>query len=222
MRGVRRVRKVQNVLPAVVLALLMAWPAAAQEPKGYVAGTVGVAKTVETDSAYAGLGAWRVRGRWHVFGEVGRLRNAIGDSLTEQARAVEAEIRATHLIVFHDEFDVEFDVRVPTWYGFGGVRATGPSRGRLSTYVEGGGGSARLDPQASLTINGERLDSEANALLGLGENSQELAFLAGGGAGAAVQVWKRIRVEGGYRYMRLFGDAETNIHQFRIGGGWRF
>jgi opacity protein-like surface antigen len=43
-----------------------------------------------------------------------------------------------------------------------------------------------------------------------------------GGAGAAFLVWKRIRVEGGYRYMRLFGDAKTNINRAHVAAGWTF
>jgi hypothetical protein len=211
------------VVRLVLLVLLGgAGSAAAQEPKGYVQWIVGSARTIESDSAYAGLGAWRLRGRWHLFGEIGRLRNAIGEELDARARAIADEIRATHVVIFQNEFPVDFDVRVPTWYGFGGLRAAGPGRGRIGTYLEGGAGSARLDPQAHLTINGDRLDEEGNALLGLGDNRQDRAFLAGGGAGASVRVWKRIRVEGGYRFMRLFGGAKTNIHQFRFGGGWTF
>ena len=212
-------------IAALMVAIVPAVPAACQAqdaPRGYLEGTIGVARTVEGDSAYAGLGAWRLTERVHIFGEVGRLRNAIGADLRERLAAIEETIRASNEVAFHDEFPVVLEARVPTWYGFGGVRVRGPSAGRLSSYLEGGGGSARLDPQVHLTVNGEALDAEAAAITGLGEGRQQLEFLAGGGAGVAVQVWKRIRVEGGYRFMRLFGDAKTNIHRVQFGAGWTF
>ena len=206
-------------------ALLVALPAAARAqdaPRGYVQGVVGAAHTEQTDTVYAGLGAWRITGRLHVFGEVGRMRNAIGPDLSERLDAVREQLVASNTSQFGAGFPIVFEALVPTWYGFGGVRAHGPSRGKLSTYVEGGVGTARLDPQVHLTINGENLDNEAAALTGLGDGRQQLEFLAGGGAGVACQVWKRIRVEGGYRYMRLFGDDKSNINRVHVAGGWTF
>lgn len=207
-----------------LLAILMAPAAAAAQgvPKGYVQGLAGGARTVETDTVYAGLGAWRMSDRFDVFGEVGRMRNAIGPELRDRLAAIETGLRASNKAQFGTEFPIVFEPLVPTWYGFGGVRAHGPASGRFSTYVEGGAGTARLDPQVHLTVNGESLDSEAAALPGLGDGRQQLEFLAGGGAGAAFQAWKRLRVEGGYRYMRMFGDAKTNINRVHVGAGWTF
>jgi opacity protein-like surface antigen len=205
-----------------LLAVLTPGIAAAQEPRGYLQGLAGAAYTVESDSAYAGLGAWRLNARFHVFGEIGRLRNAIGEGLSDRLAATEAQIRASTQQKFGTEFPVEFEARVPAWYGFGGVRCAGPVFGRLSTFAEGGIGTARLDPQVHLTINGTSLDAEAAALTGIEENRQQLAALAGGGAGVAFQASKQIRIEGGYRYMRLFGDAKTNINRVHVAAGWTF
>jgi hypothetical protein len=213
---------VRNLLPVLITLLVPAIAAAQDAPRGYVEGMIGSARTLESDSAYAGLAAWRITRRFHVIGEVGRLRNAIGSDLTERLVAAEQKIRADNQAAFLSEFPIVFEARVPMWYGFGGVRVEGPSAGRLSTYLEGGGGAARLDPQVHLTINGEGLDTEAAAITGLGDGRQQLEFLGGGGGGVAVQVWKRFRVEGGYRYMRLFGDAKTNINRVHVAAGWTF
>jgi opacity protein-like surface antigen len=196
--------------------------AAQDAPKGFIQGMAGGAHTEETDTAYAGLGAWRINDRVHVFGEVGRMRNTIGPDLRDRLADVEATIRASNTTQFNTAFPVVFEARVPAWYGFGGVRVGGPSAGKLSTYVEGGAGTARLDPQVHLTVNGENLDSEVAAITGLGEGRQQLEFLAGAGGGVAIQLWRRIRVEGGYRYMRFFGDAKTNINRVHVGAGWTF
>jgi opacity protein-like surface antigen len=222
---VRRVLKVLVLaVPRMLTVLVLMVPggAAAQDAKGYVEGIVGLARTVESDTVYAGLAAWRLNDRLHLFGEVGRMRNAIGQDLADRLAAIKDEIEADNRRSFGTEFSVVFEPLVPAWYGFGGVRVRGPSRGQFSSYLEGGAGSARLDPQVHLTINGENLDNEAAAITGLGDGRQQLAFLAGGGAGLAVQVWKRIRVEGGYRYMRLFGDAKTNINRAHVAAGWTF
>jgi hypothetical protein len=213
-----------NVKKVVTLLMALLAPAAAaaqDAPKGYIQGLAGGTRTVETDTVYAGLGAWRLNDRCEIFGEVGRMRNAIGPGLADRAKEVEAGIRERNAAQFGTEFPVVFEVLVPTWYGLGGLRLRGPTAGKLSTYVEGGAGAARLDPQAHLTVNGENLDSEATALTGLGGDRQQLEFLAGAGAGVAFQVWK-IRVEGGYRYMRLFGDAKTDINRVHVGVGWSF
>jgi opacity protein-like surface antigen len=216
--------KTLNVFRIGVLAALMAPAAVAAQdsPRGYVQGLAGAARAVETGTVYAGLGAWRVNGRVDVFGEVGRMRNALGPELRDRLDVIEAQLRASNRAQFGTEFPIVFAPLVPTWYGFGGVRAHGPSAGRFSTYVEGGAGTARLDPQVHLTVNGENLDSEVAALTGLGNDSQQLEFIAGGGAGLAVQAWKRIRIEAGYRYMRMFGHAKTNINRVHAGAGWTF
>ena len=221
--------KVRRVLKAVVLEVLLVslWATvfvavpSAQE-RGYVQGSIGVARTIDNDSAYAGLGAWRLNDRLHLFGEIGRLRDAINDDLNDRVDAIEETIRANNETAFHSEFPIVFEARVPAWYGLGGIRADGPSAGRLSTYLEGGLGSARLDPQVHLTINGDRLDDEAEAISGIRRGDQQLEFIAGAGAGVAVKLWKRIRIEGGYRYMRIFGDAKTNINRVHVGAGWTF
>jgi opacity protein-like surface antigen len=214
-----------RVVVKVAVMMVLALPAVARAqdaPKGYLQGMVGAAHTEETDTAYAGLGAWRINSRLHIFGEVGRMRNVIGPDLAREAAEVETQLIASNAAQFNTTFPVDFEARVPTWYGLGGVRAQGPSRGKLTTYVEGGVGTARLDPQVHLTINGENLDNEAAALTGLDDDPQKLEFIAGGGAGVAFQVWKRIRIEGGYRYMRLFGDDKTNINRIHVGAGWSF
>jgi opacity protein-like surface antigen len=206
-----------------VLAVLLPGVAVAQDaPRGYLQGTVGVARAVESDSAYAGLGAWRVSDRVHVFGEVGRMRNVIGSDLNDQLASIEATVRERIQAQFGTTFPVEFETRVPIWYGLGGVRIAGPSAGRFSTFLEWGVGSARLDPQAHLTVNGEGLDNEVAAIAGLGEDRQQLEFLTGLGGGIGVQVWKRVRFEGAYRYMRLYGDAKTNINRVSASAGWSF
>lgn len=216
-----RVLRVLTVLTVMMVPFMPSVAAAQDAPRGYIQGLGGGARTFDNDTVYAGLGAWRLNDRVDLFGEVGRMRNVIGRELRDDLAAVEGTIRASNASQFNQTFPVVFEARVPAWYGFGGVRVHGPSAGKLSTFVEGGAGSARLDPQVHLSVNGENLDAEAAALTGLGEGRQQLEFLAGGGGGVAVQLG-RLRVEGSYRYMRMFGDAKANINSVRVGAGWSF
>ena len=41
--------------------------------------------------------------------------------------------------------------RVPAWYSMGGLRYSVPMSGRVSPYVFGGAGFARLSPKATFT-----------------------------------------------------------------------
>jgi len=207
----------------VLTVLMVPARASAQEPRGYIVGLAGTTRAVESDQNYAGLGGWRLNQRFDLFGEIGWMRNVIGQELSDQLKITEAKIRADNARQFGTEFPVEFDARVPAWYGFGGVRFSPlPSAGKVSAFVEGGIGAARLRPEVHLTVNGDSLDAEAAALTGIDGDTQQVGTLAGGGGGVAVQLWKRIRIEGGYRYMRLFGDAKTNINRVHVGAGWRF
>jgi opacity protein-like surface antigen len=214
---------VPGVLGVLGVLMLPAKSAAQDEPRGYIAGIAGMSRAVESDQTYAGLGAWRLNQRFELFGEIGWMRNVIGQDLTDQLKVTEAKIRADNARAFGNEFPVEFEARVPAWYGFGGVRFRPvASGGTLSPFIEGGVGAARLRPEVHLTVNGDALDGEAAALTGIDGDTQQVGTLAGGGAGLAFQAWKRLRIEGGYRYMRLFGDAKTNINRVHVGAGWTF
>lgn len=219
------VLQVRTVLVLMMLAvLLVPRRSAAQDlPRGYVAGLAGMSHAVETDQSYAGLGAWRLNHGFELFGEIGWMRNVIGPELADQLKVAEAKIRADNARQFGTEFPVEFDARVPAWYGFGGVRLNRvPRAGPFSAFLEGGVGAARLRPEVHLTVNGDSLDAEVAALTGIDGATQQVGTLAGGGGGLALKAWKRIRIEGGYRYMRLFGDAKTNINRVHVGAGWTF
>jgi hypothetical protein len=210
------------VLPVLMVLVLPARGAAQDEPRGYVVGLAGMSRAVESDQNYAGLGGWRLNHGFELFGEVGWMRNIISHDVNEQLKMTEAKIRADNARQFGTEFPVEFDARVPAWYGFGGVRLSPLlSAGKLRAFLEGGIGAARLRPEVHLTVNGDALDAEAAALTGINGGTQQVGTLAGGGGGVAFQAWQ-LRIEGGYRYMRLFGDAKTNINRVHVGAGWSF
>ena len=185
---VLRVR-VLRVLVVLVVLMVPARGAAQDEARGYTVGLAGTTRAVESDQNYAGLGAWRLNHRVELFGEIGWMRNVIGEDLSDQLKITEAKIRADNARQFGTEFPVEFDARVPAWYGFGGVRFSPlPSAGKVSAFVEGGIGAARLRPEVHLTVNGDSLDAEAAALTGIDGDTQQVGTLAGGGGGVGSAV----------------------------------
>jgi opacity protein-like surface antigen len=187
---------------------------------GYVQGIAGIGGAAEQDWMAAGGAAVRVRNRLEVFGEVGRFENAIWNDLNDELTAAGEVIRAQIGTQFGTSTPFEFQATVSTYYGVGGVRVRGPRLGPLGTYVEGGVGMARVRPQVSLTVAGERLDAEARRLLALEDPRAELLTLAGGGV--SVEVLSRIRLEGGYRFSRVHGDLPFNINRVHGGIGYAF
>ena len=204
------------------LLLTCPTPAAAQQdpPRGYVQGLAGSATTSVTDSLFAGGAAFRVADRVEAFGEIGWLRNAIWKELDDELSAAEETIRQQIAFQFGTQASVEFDALVPVWYGLGGARLIGPRLGPLTTYGEVGIGLARLRPEVRLTIDGTELDDEAGRLLDLDEERSELMSAAG--AGVSCRFLRVLRLEGGYRYSRIYGDAPVNVHRVHGGIGFTF
>ncbi|HJR58022.1 MAG TPA: outer membrane beta-barrel protein [Vicinamibacterales bacterium] len=205
-------------------ALVVAWaaPAAGQDspPRGYVQGLAGSANTSVTDSVFGGGAAFRVANRIEAFGELGKLRNGIWKELDAELATAGDDIRRQIATQFGTEASVDFDARVPIWYGVGGVRLRGPGLGPLGTYGEAGIGFARIRPEIHLTVEGANLDAEAGRLLILDDDRSEL--LSAVGAGISCLILRVVRIEGGYRYSRIHGDVPVNVHRVHGGLGLAF
>lgn len=101
-----------------------------------------------------------------------------------------------------------------------GLRADLHANGRWTPYLEIGAGLARLEPDISLRIADDRIDS---ALLRLGRVPEEHSeFLAAAGAGVAFLPFAHIRVEGGHRFTRIFGDDPANLNRVHGAVGFVF
>lgn len=195
-----------------------AW--AQSEPAGYVQGLAGVANVAESDVLYGAGAAVRARSRFDVFGEIGRLENGIWDALRDELGQAGENIQRQIQTQFGTAAEVSFRARVPIWYGLGGVRFRGPRAGPLGLYLEAAAGMARLRPRVELEVAGERLDAEARSLLELEDARAEL--LTAVGAGISLDILRRIRIEGGYRYSRVHGDLPFDINRVHAGVGFVF
>lgn len=204
------------------LACLAAPRPTAAQARGYVQGFGGVTFATETDGVYGGGVAIAVGRGIDVFGEAGWMRNAISSAASDRVNEVEGGIRTSVAFQFGPSVPVEFRARVPAYYGLGGVRVRGPRAGRLATYIEGGFGVARLDPQLRLTVNGDSLDREAGTLTGITTRETRDELIASAGAGVSVSPFTRIRLEAGYRYIRIMGDDGVNVSRLHAGIGYVF
>jgi opacity protein-like surface antigen len=204
------------------LVLACSDPAGAQQsaPRGYVQGLAGSATASVTDSLFGGGAAIRVTDRIDAFGEMGRLRNGIWKALDTEVSEAGDAIRRQVGSQFGTEASVDFDARVPAWYGVGGARLRGPRLGPLSTYGEAGIGFARLRPEVHLTIDGVNLNDEAGRLLALDEERSEV--MSAVGAGISFRLLRFVRLEGGYRYSRIHGDQPVNVNRVHAGVGYAF
>lgn len=192
-----------------LLALIvMAAPAHAQvggQLTGFGGTTFG---TTSTGPTFGGNIAVPLGDNIQIVGEVGRLDDVTASLL---AAAIDT---------------VPFGFGMSAWYGEGGIRFIGSRHSAIRPYAEVTGGMARLRPSTDL-------DGLTGAITDAG-----LSFLArnepliGAGGGVILQGGP-IAVDLGYRYKRIFssgalsnvfalGDDGFDVHQARVGVGFRF
>jgi opacity protein-like surface antigen len=154
----------------------------------------------------------------HIIGEVGK----IGDVLPSSARDDIDEL----LDFIYGEFgeSASISIKAPATYGFGGVRWTGA--GRVSPFVEVGGGVARISSKfENVTIGGVDLTSTFRQIVTDAEVDSETTsgmLVVSGGISAAVS--RLVSIDAGYRFSRIFIEAESAINvsaaQVAVTFGW--
>jgi opacity protein-like surface antigen len=216
-----------RIAPAALLfALVMTTPAWAQSPsadsgklfvRGYGGATFGGSDTGgPTEHAFViggGIG-------WHLSPHIALIGDAgyISTIASQQANDALNIVAALIMLVSGVEADVK--LKSPTFYAMGGGRFTFGG-GRFAPFVEGQAGFARSTFSLKITGSDPTIVADANTIFKstIGKDSATApAASAGGGVGIGLS--RNTAVEAGYRYLRLFGDAKTNIHQ--VFGGLRF
>jgi len=211
-----------------IAGLLLAAPAFAQE-RGYITGIGGFTTTADVTSrdvlAEAGV---RVAPHLSVFGDVGQFHNLQPSDVQPAVDSTVANLAATQgLSVFGTG-------RVPAWYSIGGVRYEAMPHGRVSPYVLGGIGVARLTPTATFTYSSGTLpdgstpaagDDVTSALVTAGDFTAPAAitkamFTLGGGV--EIPIARHWAVDAGYRYSRVATDTPLNAQGATFGFGYRF
>ena len=211
------------------IALLSATTSYAQPIRGYVGGEGGFATAPDgTSGDVLGEAGVRIAPHLLVFGDIGQFHNLQpSDTQPTVDSATAALSAATGL-------SVTGTARVPAWYSVGGLKYELPIQGRVSPYVLGGIGVARLTPTAQFTYSSGPLPDGSTPSVGDDVTSQIVsagdftapgattAFMYTLGAGVEFPVTRQWAVDAGYRFSRVAADTPVNAQGVTFGIGYRF
>jgi opacity protein-like surface antigen len=214
---------------AATITLLTAAPLVAQTERGYVAGVGGFAVSPDTTSGdVLGEAGLRVAPHLLVFGNVGQFHNL-------RPSDVQPAVDSTTALLSADQgLNVMGAARVPAWYSGGGLRYEMPTQSRVSPYVLGGIGFARLTPTAQFTYSSGTLPDGSTPALGADVTTQLVAagdftlpsattaFMYTVGGGVAIPVAGHWAIDAGYRFSRIAADTPLNTQGVTFGFGYRF
>jgi opacity protein-like surface antigen len=192
------------VLLGTAMTVTVAVPAAAQgtsAPTAFVGGLGGLTFGTATSSAIGGQVGVRIGRDIFVIGEIGRIQDVLPSSIADQIEEG---------IDFLEEqgVPVNIEFRAPATYGFGGIRWAQSGGGRVSPFVEGGAGFARLTGDVTGTIAGIDVSEFIEDELSLGDLSST-EFLVAVGGGANIGITSGVSVDAGYRFTRIFAEEEA-------------
>ena len=214
---------------AATLIALTAAPLCAQTERGYITGAGGFAATPDTSSGdVLGEAGVRVAPHLLVFGNLGQFHNL---QPSDVQPAVDS---TTSLLSGSMGLNVIGAARVPAWYSTAGLRYEVPARSRVSPYVLGDIGVARLNPTARFTYSSGILPDGSTPSAGADVTTQlvsagdfiappastALMFTVGGGVD--VPVARHWAIDAGYRLSRVSADTPVHAQGATFGLGYRF
>jgi opacity protein-like surface antigen len=216
------------VVMAVAMTIAGAGSLAAQTDRGYVTGFGGVSRTEDaTTGDYLGEAGVRVAPHLMVFGDVGRFQNL-------QPSAVQPAVDNTTTLLSSEGVSVTSRTRVPAWYSIAGLRYDAPGANRVSPYVLGGIGLARLTPSVQFAFASGTLPDGSTPTAGADITSQLVtagdftspassnALMMTLGGGVDVPMTRRWAVNAGYRFSRVQAGTPLNANGMTFGFGYRF
>jgi len=219
----------RELMIAATVTLLTAAPLLAQNERGYVTGVGGFTATSETTSGNVmGEAGVRIAPHLLVFGSLGEFHNLQPSELQPTVDTT------TSVLAAGRGLNVLGTARVPAWYSVGGLRYEVPARGRVSPYVLGGIGAARLSPTAQFTFSSGTLPDGTTPTVGDDVTSQLVAagdftapppttaFMVTLGGGVEIPVARRWAIDAGYRFSRVAADTPLNAQGATFGFGYRF
>jgi len=221
----------------VAVAILVAAPLYAQEQtgteRGYVTGLGGFSVALGDKSANTILeGGVRVAPHILVFGNVGHFSNLLG-GLQPTLDATTSTLANT------DGLGVTTTGSLPATYVMGGVRVDLPGSTRLTPYLLGGIGTARLKPTAQLSYASGLLPDGSTPTVGADITSSLVStgtftvpapsnsLMTTLGGGVEVPLAAHWMIDAGYRYSRIAADSALsspamNTNGMAFGFGYRF
>lgn len=208
---------------------LIAAPSYAQHPSVYanVAGGFAVSPDGTSGDVLGEVGV-RIAPHLSVFGDLGQFHNL-------QPSKIQPAIDSTDATLAADGLSVTGVGRVPAWYSMGGLRWSMPMNARLSPYVFGGAGFARLTPTAAFSYGSGTLvgaltvpaagDDVTAQIVSLGDFTQppaSNAFMFSVGGGVEAPIAPHLVADVGYRVSRIAADTPVSAQSVTFGVGYRF
>jgi hypothetical protein len=218
----------KRLMLGTLLAMATAGTAFAQEPRGFVEGSGGVASTSDGTSGNVGIDVGRqVAPHLIVFGSIGRLRNVEPSLVQPGMDAAVAALGAT-------DVNVIGTARAPATYGLGGVRFSIPTHAFVTPYLLAGVGIARVTPNARFVYSSGTSLGTTTDMAGQDVTSdvttagyftqpaaQNVAVIRFGG-GIQVPLGRSIVGEVGYSVFRLSTATPVTAQSVTFGLGLRF
>lgn len=202
-------------LGALIILVGAAAGAEAQTGRGVVRGFGGVTFMSETAGIVGMSVGVHVHSRLEIFAEGGRLTNVLPHhlqrDLDDAARAFGSYFGA----------GLRIDGRAPAVYTFGALRVSHQAGTRARIYADAGGGLAHGTSAITARAGGQDVSTSVVAALGI--RKSENAGLITVGGGVIVDLTRRLGLELGYRFMRIFtDDPRINTANMSAGLRWGF
>lgn len=207
---------------SIVALFVAAAPVAAQssapDVKGFIGAFGGMTfGTAEKGSALGARAGVEVARGVHIIGEVGRMSDVLPSAVKDELDLAASELE------FELGVPVTIQLTAPATYGFVGLRWSRQT-GRVSPFVEGGVGAARLTVDLKdVTVGGfdvtDLVRDEVTA-----EVPETTATMLALGAGVNAALTSAVSADFGYRYSRIFTD-DPAVNSGTLYGmiviGWR-
>lgn len=216
------------IIVALIVIAAAAPPAVAQTERGFVSGIAGFVTSPDgTTGNVLGEAGVRVAPHLLFFGGIGKFQNLQPSQVQSAVDQAVSSISTANAVVLNGE------ARVPAWYASAGLRVEMPTHSRITPYILGSAGLARLTPAAQFTMGtGVLPDSTAavgddvtSQVISLGFYTQpnpESALLTTLGGGVSIPLSRHSLFDAGYRFSHVAADSPLNAQGATFGIGYRF
>jgi opacity protein-like surface antigen len=204
------------IVAAVCSGTAYAQSSAASTPmKGYVEANAQSSFGNVTSQSYGGEIGVNLNPALQIFVEGGQTRNVATADISSSA------------LKFAGGLGAGFSVKQPVTFGVAGVRyLIRVSGSRALPYILAGGGAAKVEQQATFTVNGVDVTNnlaQFGATLGTDLSGSFTKPMMVVGGGVALPIWRQVVIDFQVRYGRVFAEDEgINITRAGIGFGVRF
>jgi opacity protein-like surface antigen len=220
--------RMKSILAFVVGTLALGGVAYAQTPastppepnRGYIEGVAQASFGNVTSQSYGAEAGYRLTTILGVFVESGYTKDVASSAMGAAAQQIADYLTAA------GQSNVSYTVKQPAGFGQAGVRIEIPmSSSRITPYVLGGLGVARVKQDVKFFINGADVTTnlpQYGVVLGSDLAGQGYKMLLTVGGGAQWPLKNRLLLDLQLRYGRIFTDPGTNVVRAGVGFGMRF